>query len=131
MTIFKLIGLVISFSLALSACTKTINPEEFFEEDTFILRGKVKSDAPIDRPFVIDTINENTPNWEKIKRLLCENRTEWRNTYASYISDIWLSQEAFTLSIKDQHMVLRFKNKEGKQTQLIKKIAKEEFEFLY
>ena len=107
-----------------------------------IISGYLDKNLPLNLTQTFKTENSllsttNTkqilPNSDKFLRLVkwCdENKTGWQETYASFISNLTLTQNSFKLLVLDEAVVIGFIDKQGKSKQYSKTIKKDDLKFL-
>jgi hypothetical protein len=74
-----------------------------------------------------------SPNSDKFLRLTkwCnDNKIGWEETYASFISELSITQNSFRLLVLNEAVVVGFTDKEGKAKQYSKAIKKDDLNFM-
>lgn len=125
-----IIFIIISL-LTITSCTTDVNIEKYVDlNKAFTLTVNKTNDQT---GLTESETRKIHPKSEQIKKLIDwgnKNISNWKNTPASYIAKVALTQSDFRLLYYHDHVVVGFVDKDGKAQQYSKKIKNGDLDFL-
>lgn len=122
---------ILILMLILSSCSRDIKLENYVNKtEPFVLIINSKNKLTESKSV---TLEVNSEKWKKIIAWGNKNQEGWISSPASYIGDIYITQNDFKLThlMDSKGVVISFKDKNGNPKQYTSEIEKGELDFLY
>jgi len=121
------------FSLALVSCQTDLDINDSIDQNSsFTLTIRTVDKETILCTNRTEEIEVNSEKWNKLVDFLMNNINDWQSSPASYIGDIYVTQDDFRLIYTKgtTGAVIAFTDKKGEPKQYAKKIENGELDFL-
>lgn len=121
------------FSLALTSCQTDLDLNDIIDQNSsFTLTIRTVDKETGLSSNQTEEIEVNSKKWNRLVDFAKNNMDDWQSSPASYIGDIYVTQNDFRLihTKGTTGVVIAFTDKEGEPRQYTKKIEKSELDFL-